>query len=219
MEAWLTTGDPIDPLDLSSLLPPPEPFSFATQPGPVNQVSQRIARHVSLFMYRNSFIEQFGFAIPTRNVIQALCAFGPLVEIDAGTGYWSKLISQSGVDILAYDQHQLGRPLSRTDRYGRDAVRYEVGKWFPTTRLLPGRVLARHPDRTALFCWPAMQGWAGKALSRHLPRTVAYIGEFGGCTGDPLFHSTLESKYHEINHIGLCNFPGVKDNLTFWERQ
>ena len=44
-----------------------------------------------------------GFGIPNDAALAALAECAPLVEVGAGTGYWSAVLRQRGVDILAFD--------------------------------------------------------------------------------------------------------------------
>lgn len=43
------------------------------------------------------------FGIPSEEALEAIAACAPLVEVGAGTGYWSAVLQQRGVDIVAFD--------------------------------------------------------------------------------------------------------------------
>ena len=43
------------------------------------------------------------YAIPNAAALTALARYAPLVEVGAGTGYWSAVLQRSGVDIVAFD--------------------------------------------------------------------------------------------------------------------
>ena len=43
------------------------------------------------------------FAIPNEPALAAIAAHAPLVEVGAGTGYWSAVLQHRGVDCVAYD--------------------------------------------------------------------------------------------------------------------
>ena len=47
--------------------------------------------------------QSVSFAIPNEVAIAAIAAHAPLVEVGAGTGYWSAVLQRRGVDILAFD--------------------------------------------------------------------------------------------------------------------
>lgn len=61
--------------------------------------------------------QQFAFAVPTEEVLEIVASLGkPVVEVGAGTGYWSWLLRNRGVDVIAYDAHDPSR--------GTDANRF-----------------------------------------------------------------------------------------------
>ena len=45
------------------------------------------------------------FAIPNEAALATIAENAPLIECGAGTGYWSALLQQRGVDVLAFDSH------------------------------------------------------------------------------------------------------------------
>ena len=49
--------------------------------------------------------EKYSWAIPDARSLRVLHHFSPLVEMGAGKGYWTKLLRDMGVDILAYDKY------------------------------------------------------------------------------------------------------------------
>jgi hypothetical protein len=86
--------------------------------------------------------------MPPRAEIQTLVEHSPIVEIGAGTGYWARLATEAGADIVAYD--------SRPPVAGRKKVvawAEETGTYFPVRRGGPGMVRF-HQDRTLFLCWP-----------------------------------------------------------------
>lgn len=46
----------------------------------------------------------YSYAVPTRAAISVLARYKPLVEMGAGLGFWTSLLRNCGVDILAYDK-------------------------------------------------------------------------------------------------------------------
>ena len=47
--------------------------------------------------------EYYSFAIPSEAALDTIKQYGPICEMGAGSGYWSKLLTERGVDIVAYD--------------------------------------------------------------------------------------------------------------------
>ena len=44
-----------------------------------------------------------GYATPSTQILKKLKAYGPIVEVGAGNGYWSAALQLEGVDVVAYD--------------------------------------------------------------------------------------------------------------------
>lgn len=160
-----------------------------------------------LSLFRNQFIAEYGFVIPTQEIIEHLKPHGPFVEIGAGPGTLSKLLSINGIDIKATDLPSLKN------------YEFKIGKWFPFEKKDALAAMTTYPERTALFSWPEMEGWAGEALSKIKPSKIVYIGEWMGCTGDDVFHQILEDDYICLQNEKICQFPGIRDRLMIFERK
>ena len=44
-----------------------------------------------------------GFSVPTDQALKVCACHAPLVEVGAGTGYWSAMLLERGIDVVAYD--------------------------------------------------------------------------------------------------------------------
>lgn len=107
--------------------------------------------------------------------------YSPIVEIGAGTGYWARLASQAGTDIVAHDADPEREP-----------------KYFPVKRGGPS-MAQRHHRRTLLLCWPPRnEPMASECLSAYTGSTVIYIGEPSGATADDTFHDMLECDWETV---------------------
>jgi hypothetical protein len=108
--------------------------------------------------YRLQLAQRYPYILPETRLLDVIARYSPLVEVGAGTGYWSYLLRQRGADIIAYDQAPLGG--ERSNRY-----HYELWPW---TEVLEGdaTVLQHHPDRSLLICWPpSSPRWAKCCVS------------------------------------------------------
>src|SRR5262249_5941606 len=79
--------------------------------------------------------------------LHAVAGVGPIVEMGAGTGYWTALLRRRGVDVVAYD---------RAPGVGCSWNGDGAGGPVLHTRGLVGEpeALARHPRRSLLLVWP-----------------------------------------------------------------
>lgn len=138
-------------------------------------------------------------------------AASPLVEIGAGTGYWSAMIAQAGGDVIAYDS----TPPGPGNNYHPDPnARYFDVQQGGTEKA------ALHPDRTLFLCWPPYgEIMAWEALVYYKGSTLVYVGEGqGGCTGNDAFHELLDAQWEERLSLYLPNWQGIRDTLTVYQR-
>lgn len=53
-----------------------------------------------------------GFSIPSDEALRIISKYAPVVEVGAGTGYWSAALQERGVDVIAYDIEPPTGPLN-----------------------------------------------------------------------------------------------------------
>lgn len=168
--------------------------------------------HESRSTYRYQLCHRFAWAIPTPAALTEIAAYGPIVEIGAGTGYWARLLRESDVNIVAYDLHP-------------PVVGAEDNHWHqnvPTwTQVLPGspECAAYHPDRALLLCWPPRSPMAHEALSAYRGDYIIYIGEeSGGCTADNAFFDSLKRNWRRIKVIDIPRWWDCYDKIIIYRR-
>lgn len=136
---------------------------------------------------RDHWTRLFSWAIPTDEVIAEIAAMSPVVEMGAGTGYWSRLLREAGADVVAYDV----RPV-----FGNG---WCSGAHFPVARGTPLSLRQKddhcrplYRDHTLLVCWPPMSSLLSQALTEFPGNRCVVVGEGpGGCTGDDIGHQML----------------------------
>jgi hypothetical protein len=101
------------------------------------------------------------FAIPSNEVIQQIIGIAPkIVEVGAGTGYWSYLLSKFGADIIAYDARPPGHENDATASnldinvyFGSSSSYYPV-KYGTASTIFDGSNVDEVQDRALLIVWP-----------------------------------------------------------------
>lgn len=188
-----------------------------------------LGNFTSLYEARRQVIPKYAWAIPDDEAIQAIAAWGPVVEVCAGSGYWAMLLAE----ILGPDN------VLATD-IGTDATQWpgsvEFGKFYPVLRCEAATAAAMHPEWTLFICWPPFNdGVAARALRAYWEaggQRVAYVGEGnGGCTADDEFHMLLGDCYcddddclHQqpmfqvVSHVYHPSWEGIRDCLYLAER-
>ena len=168
-----------------------------------------INSRTSMFQSRTECIQKYGFAIPCTEALEALKALSPILEMGAGLGHWSKLLSAMGVDIISVDNY--------ATRYG------SICDTFPRTEHViemdAVEAVKAYPDRNVLTIWPDYENPMAYDVARHMKpgRLLAYIGEGGGgCTADASFHELLHA-FEFLLSVMLPSWDGIHDNMEIYE--
>lgn len=210
-------------------------------------------REMRCYEAKAHLIQKYAFAVPTPAAIGAIekCVrengLSGVVEMGAGNGYWAHVLSQHGVDVVAYDNFSW-------------YIAQGKNKWFDVQKAGPP-VVEKHPDRLLLMVWPPMtthkaiagrisrrykfpkyerneqlcfeisrRKWAhirhacgacnmgGATLARFKGEFVAVVGEQGGCTGDEQMWNTLNSDFREVDEAPVMQYSGLHDHLWIYRR-
>lgn len=166
-------------------------------------------RAPELNMASRAFTQAWGYSIPCKEAVEALCSLGPLVEIGAGTGYWSALLCAAGADVIATDAAAAGE-----QQYG-----FTVGRHCETEHLTAQQAVLRHPDRTVFCSWPTQGGkWAlAAAWSMRPGQKLALIS--GSRTGTPGLSRYLRTRFDTIGVVDTPHFPLLDDRLTIHRKR
>jgi hypothetical protein len=119
----------------------------------------------------SNLAQRYSYVFPDERSLSALADLGPLVEIGAGTGYWSYRLRALGVDVVAIDQ---------APPDGETPNRYHA-KTATWTEVLAGDLtgLREYPDRALFLCWPPLFSSLGDSLTYYAGDAVAVIGDGG----------------------------------------
>jgi hypothetical protein len=168
-------------------------------------------RAAELRLARKPFTRTWGFSIPCAEAIGVLSRMGPLVEIGAGSGYWSALLRNAGLDVIATDAKAEG-----DIGYG-----FQAGRFCPVEPLSGDAAVRAYPDRDVFCSWPTEgSAWALAAV-RAMPvgRRLALIGEpRGGVTGTSGLHRYLETRFELLGSVVIPQFPTIKDGFFVYRR-
>ena len=160
------------------------------------------------YQLRTDYMEIYGFSILTDEIVECLRPYAPIVEVGAGSGYWSYECQQAGISCVATD------PGTGT---------YDFQAWKPWTRVLSltgTKAVKCFVHHTLLMVWPDYnKRWPSQTLRAHKGDIVIYVGEGnGGCTGDDVMHDILETQFVLLEEIKLHNFFGVHDSMYVYHR-
>ena len=126
----------------------------------------------------------FAFAVPCDDALSAVASLNrPVVEMGAGTGYWTALLRQKGVDVVAYDAHP---PRRITKAFAKGEAKFFGVTYVDDVRECDddASCLDAHADRVLMLCWPKspedVEGgdWDLRCLDRWRGDTLVHVGEW-----------------------------------------
>lgn len=172
--------------------------------------SEGLANAADLRLARKAFTRRWGFSIPCAEAIDILSDLGPLVEIGAGTGYWSALARNAGIDIVATD------PAPASNAHG-----FQTGRYIETQRMAADEAIRANPGRSVFCSWPTEgETWATDAVAQmEIGRRLALIGTArGGITGAPSLFDLLDAEFQLEQTLDIPQFPQVADYFAVYVR-
>lgn len=180
----------------------------------VHVADERTGGAFGSFQARKALVGKYSWAVPCRAALDAIAKLSPLVEVGAGTGYWTWLLRKLRADVLAFDQHP-------------PTVNAKKNNWHPETEqfvsVQPGgpEVVSDYPDRTLFLCWPPYADpFAVNCLRRYRGNRFAFVGENdGGCTGCEEFWSMIRTDWDAETEIDLPQWLGIHDYLTVFHKR
>jgi hypothetical protein len=157
---------------------------------------------------RFALTNHFSWAVPNQEAIDYLVSQSPIIEMGAGTGYWSKLISDLGGEVIAFDESP----------YDNDWCK---NQWYEITKINSIDILANYPNHTLFLCWPPYDTpFAYNCLKAYRGNKLIFVGEgCGGCTGDDNFFYLLEEEWKEQHSIYIPQWFGMRDYLVSYKRK
>ena len=184
----------------------------------------------------------YSWAIPDERSLNILSRFGPLIEIGAGKGYWSRLLKDRGVDIIAFDKYVYSDRSLRFDALKHNfemiSLLSHVKLWTNIYKGGPS-VLKRtcinkykNVGRNLFLCYPD-EGEEMSALCLNFFQgdVIIHVGEListGTLSGYPQapfgrttsseFNVLLCESFHCILSASIPRFPFSNDCITVWKR-
>ena len=155
----------------------------------------------------------YAYATPNKEALAEICQLGSVVEVGAGTGYWSHLLRKRGCNVVAYDKH--AGESAEDNAYHRKAPPF-----IPDIKIGNPEDLANHTRSVLFLCYPPPDSnMAEMCLQYYKGSTVAYVGEFQGTTATRAFERRLLSEYKITRSIRIPTFPDQICSLTIWARR
>jgi hypothetical protein len=167
------------------------------------------------FNAREDGIARWGFAVPDDEAIAKIAAAGPVLEVMAGSGYWSKLISEQ------FAKENLPHDVIAVDDYSWEGrVKLDFGKYHPVIKGDAVEYAGRESTRSLLMVWPYMDDTADKVLRAYKGQTVFIVTEGqGGCCGTDEMFDTLSEIYEHVEDVDIPQWEYIHDFMSIWRRK
>ena len=180
------------------------------------QMEEEIAlNHVKLPSYtllqlwrdncRDWLCHLYAYATPTNHALDVMKEYEPLIEIGAGTGYWSSLLKSEAYDITP-------PTTSPNEFHGKVPTFTTVSQGGP-------EILSKTTKNLFLCYPPPLNDMAYQCLRYFKGKFVLYVGEWQGNTANSKFEDVLERHFNLIKVVSLPNWSNTFYNLSIWERK
>jgi hypothetical protein len=167
-------------------------------------------------MLRNAAVTFFSWAVPTLPVVMEIASFATsgLLEVGAGTGYWSKLLADVGADVVAVDNFsEHGRDHGNWEH--QKPLFYDVFNADGTEYIRSGQAA----ERALFFCWPRGDFNAREGFPGYEGNRVIFIGEEAGCTADIAGQLLRTGCWETVREAYMPRWQGMNDVCVFLERK
>lgn len=167
----------------------------------------RLQEMMSHSMLRQAWVEEFGFAIPCAELLDALAKVGRVIDVGAGSGYFTKLMRNRGIDVTGSDP-------------GCDAHGFAVGRYDPQLlRIGAKTAVRRFPDATVFCSWPTYRAvWFHQMLrTMAVGQRLIVIRE--ECCAEPRAWGYLEACFSEDATIAIPQFNFMHDYAGVYTKQ
>jgi hypothetical protein len=156
---------------------------------------------------RDRYYSTFGWPILTETVVDRVASFigdRGAVDFGAGSGYFSYLLNERGIDVFAIDDRSWGTPPK---------------VWHPVKMGGHG-LLAGTSNRVLILSWPPRKtGMATLALAAWGGSRLVYAGEILRGAGEPTFFRELAENWHLAGRVSVPQWHNRSDAIFFFERR
>lgn len=159
---------------------------------------------------RDMLVRRYAWAVPSTQALAVAAAYGPIVEVGAGSGYWAYLLGLAGAEVAAFD---IMAPLARGEYSGSEP-------WADVACGSAEDAVRAHPERTLFLCWPpADDPMAFRALSLTRAEHLIFVGwQDDDITGSREFHQLIRKSWRLVEAVEIPQWPEMRDRLFVYRR-
>lgn len=156
---------------------------------------------------RDMWIADFGFAIPSLELMNVLAGHGRIIEVGAGSGYMTRMMRNHGVDVIGSD--------ARIESYA-----FEPGIHDPEQVIGQAKTMVRrHRDRTVFCSWPSLRHtWFRQMLrAMRIGQKLIVIRE-SACADDDAW-DYLDACFILDREVDIPRFDYIRDYCEVWTKK
>lgn len=147
----------------------------------------------SEYATRNLLVQIYSWAVPNDKILGRISKTIPkILEIGAGTGYWSYLLKNRGVDIISTDKNP-------------------KNTWTDVIKEDYKKSIEKYQDRVIMLCWPIMEFFDLIKDGSYKQKKIIYIGEYAGCTGGLMPKLEEANMIKSLKTINIPTYRGIHD--------
>ena len=177
-------------------------------------------------LLRDEFIARYGYAILTADAIghvqRCLGGGARILEVGAGSGYWSYEFGRAGTDCVASDPGTGEYVVGVSGEFTTD-WRNESRQYVDVRELTGLEALEQFGhDRVLMMVWPDSESWPAETLREYRGRLLVLCGEPASefcCTGGEELFELLAREWVETDQICIPNFFGINDYIGIYSRR
>ena len=155
---------------------------------------------------------EYGWVIPTEEMIELIRPYSPIYSVGASTGYLEWVLKNEDIEIRAFGTEPMGK-LNQTHKDGPPAEWYSIVEKCEPLWEIPRK-------QTLMLSWPPNGDMAHKYLELYKGNTVIYLGgkpHIGGCA-DQYFWDLLFARYFLGHILDLPMWEHWSCQLKIYER-
>lgn len=163
-----------------------------------------LERSMELLKLREKAVKELGFAIPCRELLDALKQYQPIIEIGAGSGYLTTLMRKHGVEVVGTDP-------------GFGGFGFTVGRYDNQQQVMQGKTAVRHfRDRTVFCSWPTLEHtWFRQAMRAMRIGQKLIVIEEDSCAEQSTW-DYREAMFQPLADIPLPAWYHMNDRASVW---
>lgn len=163
--------------------------------------------------------------MPTDEAIETIAEYGPVLEVGAGSGYWSYVLSEAGVDVIATDLSPPDvvvddLPAGYYDAVGTDEFQFisverseseSYQRMWDTVHIADHSCVQSYSSHSILFCHPEGFEWTEEVLDMcHFGQELVLVAEwYPGADATPMFFKRLAENWELVETFPVYDWASM----------